>query len=286
MYNLDINFLRSRGLEQSLEISDSFAKKKEPTIADKIPIAAGILVAIVAPAITFAHLQSVKAKTVSVEAEIKQIESEIADLGNQNKKIEAANEEIKKAEQETSALVGVFEKIKPWAAIMQEVSDRTPPGVQVDSIKQITSTTETPVDSTKQSASATEKKEEAKTDKSGESETEQQTVSTTTTTGIELTGTALSYADVNDFVLFLQRSPFFERRNIKLTTATTTDVPVEIENLPEKATLEIPQGIKYTISAQLSNIPTSQLIAEIDKKGSTGLVTRLKMLEQKGAKLQ
>ena len=250
MYNLDINFLRDRGLDKSTEVADSLVEKKEPSIADKIPIAVGVIVALIAPAITFGYLQSVNAKTAAVEQEIKEIENEIADLGNQNQKIEAANAEIQQAEQEITALVGVFERIKPWAAIMQEVSDRTPPGVQVNSIQQ---------------------------SGSGES------------TGINLAGTARSYADVNDFVLFLQRSPFFDSQQIKLNTAGVTNFPVELENednVPDNASLEIPQGIKYTISAQLKNIPSSSLIEEIEKKGSTGLVTRLKILEQKGAELK
>ena len=250
MYNLDINFLRDRQLEQSTEIGDSLVTKKEPSIADKIPVAAGVIIALIAPAITFGHLQSVNAKTASTEQEIKQIESEIADLGNQNQKIEAANAQIQQVEQEIAALVGVFERIKPWAAIMQEVSDRTPPGVQVDSIQQ-----------------------------SGSGNG----------VGINLAGTARTYADVNDFVLFLQRSPFFDAKNIKLNTAGVTSFPVEVENqdeLPGNVSFEIPEGIKYTISAQLKDIPTSNLIEEIDKKGSTGLVTRLKILEQKGVTLQ
>ena len=250
MYNLDINFLRDRGLEPSTEIGDSLVTKKEPNIADKIPIAAGVIIALIAPAITFGYLQSVNAKTASTEQEIKQIESEIADLGNQNQKIEAANAEIQQIEQEIAALVGVFEKIKPWAAIMQEVSDRTPPGVQVDSIQQ-----------------------------SGSGDG----------IGINLAGTARTYADVNDFVLFLMRSPFFDANRIKINTAGVTSFPVEVENkedLPSNLSYELPEGIKYTISAQLENVPSSQLIEEIDKKGSTGLVTRLKMLERKGAKLQ
>ncbi|WP_019508856.1 PilN domain-containing protein [Pleurocapsa sp. PCC 7319] len=246
MYNLDINFLRDRGLDQSTDLS-SLAQKKEPTMADKIPIFAGIIVALVAPAIAFGYLQSVKAKTVRVEQEITEIESEIAELGNQNKRIEAANEEIQKAEQETAALVSVFESIKPWAAIMQEVSDRTPAGVLVDSIQQ-----------------------------SGSGNG----------TGINIAGVARSYNDVNDFVLFLQRSPFFSEKQTKLNGANLVEFPVEVENeedLPDNATLEIPQGIKYTISAQLSNVPSSQLIEEIAQKGSVGVATRLKTLERKGA---
>ena len=251
MYNLDINFLRDRIPESSVDLSGDFVKK-EPSIADKIPIVAGLIVALIAPAIAFGYLRSVKAQTTEIKAEVQQIESEIADLGNQNKKIEEVNTQIQQVEQETAALVGVFEKIKPWAAILQEVSDRTPPGVLVESLQQ---------------------------SGSGES------------TGINIAGIARSFDDVNDFVLFLQRSPFFDGQQIRLNGASVASFSVEIENeeeigLPENASLEIPEGVKYTISAQLNNVPSSQLIEEIAKKGSTGLVTRLKTLERKGADLK
>lgn len=250
MYNLDINFLRDRNPEQSADISSSFVQKKEPSIADKIPIALGALVFLLAPALAFGYLKNVNAKTANVKQEIQQIEGEIAELGNQNKKLEAANQEIQKVEQETAALVGVFEKIKPWAAIMQEVSDRTPPGVLVESLQQ-----------------------------SGSGNG----------TGINIAGIARTYEDVNDFVLFLQRSPFFDDKQIKLNGASVADFSIEVENedaLPDNATLFIPEGIQYTISAQLNNVPSSQLKEEIEKKGSIGLVTRLNTLERKGATLK
>lgn len=250
MYSLDINFLRDRGLDSSADKSSNLAQKREPSMAEKIPIAAGAIVALVFPAMTFGYLKTVTAQTATAEQEIKQIESEIADLGNQNKKLEAAEQEIEKAEAEVGALVGVFEKIRPWAAILQEVSDRTPTGVQVDSIQQ--------------------------SDEEGAIK-------------INLAGIASSYDDVNDFVLFLQRSPFFDANNIKLNGATTTEVDLEVENekdLPKNSTLIVPTGIKYDISAQLNDVPSSQLIQEIDKKGSIGLVTRLKTLERTGAILK
>lgn len=249
MYNLDINFLRDRNLGQTANITSGFFQKKEPSFADKISIIGGTFVFLLAPAITFGYLQSVKAKTVALESQIKQIESEIAELGNQNKKLEAAEAEIQAAEAETAAFVQVFEKIKPWAAIMQEISDRTPPGVQVDSIQQTTS----------ESA-----------------------------IGVDLSGVARSYEDVNDFVLFLQRSPFFERQQVRLNSASSADFAVEVanrEDFPDIASLELP-GVKYTISAQLNNVPSSELIQEINEKGSIGVVTRLKTLERKGAILK
>jgi type IV pilus assembly protein PilN len=64
---------------------------------------------------------------------------------------------------------------------------------------------------------------------------------------------------------------------------------VEIANedeVPKDATLEIPEGVKFSISAQLNNAPASELKAEIEKKGSIGLATRLNTLERKGATLK
>ena len=251
MYNLDINFIRDRIPESSVDLSGDFVKK-EPSIADKIPIIAGAIVALVAPAIAFGYLRSVKAQTTEIKAEIQVIEAEIAELGSQNTKIEEVNAEIEQVEQETAALVGVFDKIEPWAAILQEVSDRTPPGVLVESLQQSGSGDEI---------------------------------------GINMAGIARSFDDVNDFVLFLQRSPFFDGQQVRLNGASVADFSVEIENrdeidLPENASLEIPQGVQYTIFAQLSNVPSSQLIKEIENKGSIGLVTRLKTLERKGVDLQ
>ena len=251
MYNLDINFLRDRIPESSADLSSDFVKK-EPSIADRIPIIAGAIVALMAPSIAFGYLRSVKAQTTEVKAEIQQIEAEIAELGSQNTKIEEVNTEIQQIEQETVALVSVFDKIEPWAAILQDVSDRTPPGVLVESLQQ-----------------------------SGSGDV----------TGINLAGIARTFDDVNDFVLFLQRSPFFDGQQVRLNGASVADFSVEIENqddidLPENASLEIPEGVRYTISAQLSNVPSSQLIKEIEQKGSIGLVTRLKTLERKGVDLK
>ena len=252
MYNLDINFLRERNPEESVDLSSNYTQKKEPSLADKIPIALGAFVFLLIPAITFMYMKNVQASTATLKGEIQQIESEIADLGNQNQKVEAANAEIQQVQQETAALVGVFEKIKPWAAIMQEVSDRTPPGVLVESLQQ-----------------------------SGSG----------TSTSINIAGMARSYDDVNDFILFLQRSPFFNSKQIRLNGASSTDFSVELENeddldLPDYASLEIPEVIQYTISAQLNNVPSSQLKEEIESKGSVGLVTRLNTLERKGVTLK
>ena len=58
------------------------------------------------------------------------------------------------------------------------------------------------------------------------------------------------------------------------------------DELPDKVNLTIPKGVKYSIDAQLANKPNSQLIKELNNKGSLGLLTRLKTLENKGVTIK
>jgi type IV pilus assembly protein PilN len=246
MYSLDVNFLKDRGLDATSKAATLTEKPKKPITA-KLPILVGAIAALLLPAVTFGYLKKVEAEQATAEKNIQDMEAEIASINNQNQKIDQLKSQVQEIQQENQALMGVFEKIKPWSAILQEVSDRTPPGVQIDSLNQ-----------------------------SGSAESIQ----------LAIAGTARSYDNINDFVLFLQRSPFFNGQQISLNGASVAPLSIEIANqddLPENASIEIPQGVKYTISTQLSNTPASKLIREIESKGSVGIVTRLKILERKGA---
>jgi type IV pilus assembly protein PilN len=247
MYSLDINFLKERGLDKTVETAVVQQKSQSP-LAEKIPIALGAIALVLFPGFAFGYLKSLEAQTAQLEQEVQQMEGEITSLGSQNTKLDEIQQQINGVKSETQGLIAVFDKLRPWAAILQEVSDRTPPGIQVDSIQQ----------------------------NEGDSGM-----------GINLSGMARTYEDINDFVLFLERSPFFEGQKIVLNDAALGDLGVEIANqeeqVPENYNLEVPQGVKFTISAQLNNRPASELIEEIERKGSVGVVTRLKTLEDQGA---
>lgn len=244
MYSLDINFLKDRGLVPTEKSASTVAKTPQP-ITSKIPIIAGAIAAILLPLITFIQIKSIEQKTAEAQQKIQDIDGEIASIGNQKQQIQDSEAQIDVINQEITALVTVFDQIKPWSAILLEVSERIPPGVQIDSIQQNGSGND-----------------------------------------IELTlaGIARSYDDVNDFVLFLQRSPFFQGEQTKLDNANLSNFSVNIENeLPDAVSVDFDQGVSYRITTNLSNVPASQLVRELEKKGSVGLVTRLKTLERKGA---
>ena len=246
MYSLDVNFLKDRGLNTTVETQKQTTKKSSP-IQEKIPMAVGGVLAVLLPFLALSGAKNYEAKEADAQDQIKQIDLEIAKRQNENKSLEEIESQISREKTETKALVGVFDRIRPWSAILQEVGERTPPGVQVSSLSQ---------------------------NGSGSS------------SKLQISGSARSYNDVNDFVLFLQRSPFFSKKGIILGNLSSTSLPIEVANedvIPEQTSLKIPGGIKYSITAQLNNVPTSKLIKELDRKGSIGVVTRLKTLEQKGA---
>ena len=246
MYPLDINFLKDRGLDEAVETANEAPKKAAP-ITEKIPMIIGGIIAIALPLLSFNHARSFETKQADAQSQIAEIEAEIAKRQGESQSLEQMQTQVQAAKNETQALVKVFDKIRPWSAILQEVSDRTPPGVQVDSLSQ-----------------------------SGSGNN----------ISLQISGSARSFADVNDFVLFLQRSPFFARNGIILGNVNTGDLQIEITNqeeIPDNVSFTIPQGVEYNISAQLNNLPPSDLIKQLQEKGSIGVLTRLKTLEQKGA---
>ena len=245
MFSLDINFLTDRGLDTAVS-TETQIEKKSSSVADKIPIVVGAVMALVLPTMTFMYSKSFEAHQAKLKQEIKQLEADIAKSQGETKSLEDYQAQVKKAESETKALINVFEKIRPWSAILREVGDRTPPGIQISSLTQ---------------------------NGSGEN------------IKLKISGTARSYSDVNDYVLFLQRSPFFDAKKISLGTVSSSSLKVDLVNkdeLPDNITLTIPNGVKYSIDAQLANKPNSKLTKELKTKGSHGLLTRLETLEKKG----
>lgn len=99
---------------------------------------------------------------------------------------------------------------------------------------------------------------------------------------VTIQGYALDYDDLNDFLLTLQSSPLFQADQTVITEANLDDLPIETTNTPENLTIEIPQGVKYTITTAITDRPSSELIQEFAREGAVGLVNRIKTLENKG----
>jgi type IV pilus assembly protein PilN len=91
--------------------------------------------------------------------------------------------------------------------------------------------------------------------------------------GVRIVGLATSFDDVNDFLLLLQSSPYLDSQKTKLNNAK-----LRPESKDVKVTL-----VDYEISSSLVEKSTSELLPDLQKSGSEGTVTRINLLQQKGA---
>ncbi|CAN1209133.1 Fimbrial assembly protein [Tumidithrix helvetica PCC 7403] len=89
---------------------------------------------------------------------------------------------------------------------------------------------------------------------------------------IKLDGQATTYNELNDFLLLLQASRFLDPQKTKLLSATlvpaSKDKPFSV--------------VTYKIDAELTSESSAQLLPELQKAGSDGLVTRVNLLQREG----
>jgi type IV pilus assembly protein PilN len=256
MYSLDVNFLTDRNLE--LKGPAVAVTADGPSLQQQLPIYIGAGVMVVLPLLAGLSLLFVGWQKEQAQTNIQTLEAELAKLNAQNKKIQEIQGKTKTIDDDIAGLVGVFNQIKPWSAILQDLTDQTPATVQISGIQQADRV-------------------------------------------LTLTGFSRNYADLNDFLLTLQNSRFFKADNTKLVTATANPLPitgVETDggggatapqqpasgagDQPAGPTVTVPTGVKYTITTELSDTPDNELMSELTRKGAIGLVTRFKILEQKG----
>ena len=261
MYSLDINFLNDRPEYQ--KINPKKPDKQPIQLGDFIPVYIGLGVGLIVPGLVFISSSILEGKTAEVNQEITKLEEEIKVLDGKVANIYKFRAEITSINSQNKALVTVFDQIRPWSAMLQDLRDRIPGKVQIETIKQ---TAPPPPGANPVAATP------------GNNATQ-------TAGFLEISGFAISYSLVNDFSLSLQQSKFLnETKIIKAelvdATAITGFIPPKTEKA--NATIKPPQVVKYTIKAGLSSVPASDLIPELEKKGTVGLVDRLRNIKKVG----
>ncbi|QLE59173.1 PilN domain-containing protein [Nostoc sp. TCL26-01] len=252
MYSLDINFLKDRPAYQSNPDKKSGGVKL-PT-GSLTPVYIGVGLGLSLPIFVGVGWWFLQAKNL-------ELEQAIALLDQENKKLDAEISNINKIKEQTNAvkgetqsLVTVFDQIRPWSAMLEDLRDRIPGSVQIENVKQIPPVP--PVEGQPPGNPAG---------------------------GIEITGLARSFNDVNDFLLTLQQSRFLKASESKIITASLVDAPVQQASSNSKGiAIKPPQIVRYTIQSSLSDVPASELIRELEQKGTVGLVTRIRSMQQTG----
>lgn len=271
MYDLDINLLKDRYLEEKSQVSRKQSVAAAPSFEKQMPYIIGGAVMLLLPLLAGLGSWLISLQSGKIEENIQSLDQELVRLKIRNKSLQQMQTEIKQINGETQTLVSVFNYIKPWSAILSDIQSRTPPRVQITSIQE-------------QTAEKVEKVKKAerveKADKDSQPPAESSPI------GLKVQGYARTYQDVNDFLLSLQGSKFLLSEATAIESAKLVDLPVKWQGLEKKDAskeVEFPQVIEYTITTQLTQIPASQLMGELRSQGAVGLVTRLRTLQQKGA---
>jgi type IV pilus assembly protein PilN len=257
VYGLDVNFLKDRAASQSNSSEKKRGRKAPVKAGDLTPLFIGGAVAAFSVALVGTGWYFLQAQNGELEKNIALLEQENQKLETEIGNIKKIQAEITQVKSETQALVTVFDQIRPWSAMLQDVRDRIPATVQLDSVKQIT-----PVAQVAPNPSAPAQASNA--------------------SAIEMAGVSRTFNDVNDFLVSLQQSRFLKSNEIRIASAELVDSPI-----PPGVTLppgvKLPQVVKYTIQSNVSEVPASELMRELEQKGTVGLVTRIRSLQQTGA---
>ncbi|NDJ16599.1 PilN domain-containing protein [Myxacorys almedinensis] len=261
MYSLDVNFLNDRP-----EIKPNGRRAgRVPKIAissgDKRPLYIGLAALVAFPVFAGAIYGILLLKTGELEQQQATLDSQLGNLEVEKKNLESIETQAKQASEEAQALATVFNQIKPWSAMAQDIRDRLPANVRLLTIKQLE-----PQDTG--SAAATTAK---------------------VSNVVQIDGSANSFNDVNDFLLTLQQSNFLRPEVTKIVNAQLGEEnPLKIPDLPNvpfKRTgdsLKLPKPVNFSIVTAVSDVPASDLIRELDRKGAVGLVTRIETLQDRG----
>lgn len=275
MYSLDVNFLNDRAERPS---EAGLARGRAPVAADPRPYYIGAIIAVALPALVGGFWLYLQNQNSTLEQRQAELDSQLTALQAQLGEVTNINNQIQAIESENQALASVFDYIKPWSAVLQDVRSRVPNGVQIVNIEQLEA---------EQAAAPPPSPSPSPSPAEGEAAAPPPPAPEAPPPKIAVSGVARSFNDVNDFVLTLQRSPFLEGEEVKLVSSELIDNPTEVEFANQQGggrnlEVQLPQVVQYTIEGNLTNLPASELLQDLERTLSVGLASRIQALRDRG----
>lgn len=248
MYGIDINFLNDRADRPMDAIVPVAQAKSSASTAQKLPMLVGVAAALIGLGGVGGYWMILQNQQKTLSAESSRLDAQLAELQQKIAQVDTVRQQTQVINTEIQALAGVFERIRPWSAIVRDVQGRIPTRIQLKTLTQ---------SAPAEGGSAAG--------------------------GIQVTGNACSFDDVNDFLLTLQNSPFLNGETVQITNATLgQSVPGRCPGQPEvEESLEL---VTYTITGEIKSIPATALLTELNRQQeSTGLAARILALQATGA---
>ena len=276
MYSLDVNFLNDR--EERL--SDVAAVRGPSSVSDDPrPMYIGLVIGLLLPALAgAAWLFFQLVQRPGLEAELAEVDAELVNVQAALSQVQQLEAQVQQINQENQALAMVFDQIQPWSALFQDLQARTPQGVQLDTIIQTQPPPATipppPPDPENPDAPPPAPQVEV-------------LPAVLTIEGFASSDeTADAYDRVNDFVLLLKQSPFFNSESVRLLSADLQENPAPIEFANEELSgafeVTLPEVVSYRIEAELTDRPASELLQNLRNALAVGLPARIDALRDLG----
>ncbi|MEY3870748.1 MAG: hypothetical protein RLZZ338_4642 [Cyanobacteriota bacterium] len=301
MYSIDINFLNDRPeyKERGTSLVEPGTKREGQPPMNPIPMLIGGGVALLVNALVGGAWFVLQGQNSEAQAKLDKLTSDVQTQDSKAKEIDKINGDTSQINGETQSLATVFDQIKPWSALIQDLSDRVPPGLQITNINQIdpSPTVITPAATPSASASASASSSPGASPSPSASASASASPSPSAsavpvaagpvqTPKVEIIGSANSFDQVNDFQLLIQNSPFFNANDTRLVAATLKENTTQIQLRDQKGTSgELPKLrpiVEYKIETSLSSKPASDLLADFKRKQADGLVVRIETLVDRG----
>ena len=249
MYSIDINLLNDRPeYGQQIVTSPGYASE------DKTPLFIGVGVGAAALGLVLISFGVLTFLSQQLIAKEENLDDELAQLAPELAEVDSLKAQEQQVEAETQALATIFNQIKPWAATLQDIRDRVPPTLQITKIEQKAAT---PPANEQQQA--------------GQPPAQAPVAALAAPTQLAITGNAISFNDINDFVLTLRKSPF-------LTVAQTQLMSSE-RKTDDKTQVSV---VEHQLETTINDVPASELLQVLNAKGASGLAARISILKQKG----
>jgi type IV pilus assembly protein PilN len=300
MYGLDINFLKDRP-----EYSGSSAgaaslagagrggrsgggggrSSRGSAPASNRPLVIGALIGLGALGLSGLGYAFGLFQQGQITSRTAEIDVQLGDLEKKEAELKKTQADLTKSKAEITALTSVFSNIKPWSAMSQDLRDRLPAGVQITEIAQ---------EVLQQQAAATPAATPAPSPAAA-GQPAPAAAAPPPIGVIKIAGQADTFDKVNDFLVVLQKSNFLNPEKTRIVTSELQN-PVQMSSfdLPGPDGQPIPGGtaptklpklppkVNFAIQTTLADVPTSELLRELDRKGAVGLVSRIEALKEKG----
>ncbi|TVQ16337.1 MAG: fimbrial protein [Leptolyngbya sp. DLM2.Bin15] len=271
MYSLDINFLSDR--EERISTEPVASKAVAPQ--SPIMLYAGLIIGIGLPAAMFGLFLFSQYRTGILQQENQALDNQIAQIESLRGEFADVDGQVQLIEEEVQALATVFDRIKPWSAILQDVRDRIPnmPANTPPDIVQVIQISQVEEDSAPRGTTPVANADGTVPPPPPPPETK-----------IQIQGYATTFTAVNDFLLLLQRSPFLNSSQTRLVVAELVDDPRQLEPESDDVSVEVSlrQQVRYTIEARLTDLTASELFDELEGTLSYGLTSRIETLRNRG----